>query len=119
MTYEDAVAYLDSFANYEHAPQPRAMRELKLERMWRLCRALGDPQRSFRSVLVTGTNGKGSISAMLYAMLRESTLRAGFYCSPHLEQRRERFRAWAAAPPPEEPAHVADWIREEEFAEIV
>ena len=119
MTYEEAVAYLESFPNYEHAPQPRAMREMKLERMRRLCRALGDPQRSFRSVLVTGTNGKGSIAAMLYAMLRESTLRAGFYCSPHLEQLRERFRVWTEAPPAEEPAHGADWIREEEFAEIV
>ena len=121
MTYEDAVAYLESFTNYEHALQPRAMRDLKLERMRRLCRRLGDPQRSFRSVLVTGTNGKGSISAMLYAMLRESALRAGLYCSPHLEQLRERFRAWASGPSSEEQAydHGADWIREEEFAAII
>ena len=119
MTYDDAVAYLDSFTNYEHTSQPRAMRELKLERIRRLCRALGDPQRSFRSVLITGTNGKGSIAAMLYAMLRESSLRAGFYCSPHLEQLRERFRAGTTGPSAEEPVHGADWIREEEFAAII
>ena len=119
MTYKQAVAFLDSCVNYERAHEPRAMREVKLSRMRRLCRRLGDPQRRFRSVLVGGTNGKGSICAMLYAMLRESSLRAGLYTSPHLEHLRERIRVSAPGPRPEEQRHDGDWIVETEMAELV
>jgi len=119
MDYEQAIAYLDSFVNYERTHQPHAMREVKLARMQRLCQRLSDPQRRFRSVLVTGTNGKGSICAMLYSMLRESPLRAGLFTSPHLEQLRERIRAWTDGPGPKERTHGDDWIREEEFAAIM
>jgi dihydrofolate synthase/folylpolyglutamate synthase len=118
MTYDEAVAYLESFVNYERAPQPAAMRTMTLERMRSLCRRLGDPQRSFRSILVTGTNGKGSICAMLYSMLRESTLRVGLYTSPHLEHLRERIRVWTSGPVGER-LHGDDWIPEAEFAALV
>ncbi len=113
MTFQDAMAYLETFADYERHPQ--AMREVKLERMRRLCGALGDPQRRFRSILVAGTNGKGSICAMLYAMLRESPLRVGLYTSPHLEHLRERIRVWTDGPQSGEWSHGEDWISEEEF----
>ena len=119
MTYDEAVAYLDLFTNYERTHQPHAMREVKLARMRRLCQRFADPQRRFRSVLVTGTNGKGSICVMLYSMLRESSLRVGLYTSPHLEQLRERIRAWTAGSSAGERTHGDDWIREEEFAAIV
>lgn len=98
MTYEEAVAYLDSFVNYEQRHLVSAMRQVKLERMQRLCRALGQPQRRFRSILVTGTNGKGSLCALLYSMLRESGLSVGLYTSPHLEHLRERIRMTLAHP---------------------
>jgi dihydrofolate synthase/folylpolyglutamate synthase len=115
MTYEEAVAYLDTFTNYERDRQPDRMRRLRLARMQRLCRRVGDPQRRFRAVLVTGTNGKGSICAMLYAMLRHSSLRVGLYTSPHLEQLRERIRVSSDGPTTEwREGH--DWIRKEEFA---
>ena len=118
MTYGEAIAYLERLTNYERARDPEAMRGVKLERMRRLCRRLGDPQRRFRSVLVTGTNGKGSVCAMLYAMLREAGLRVGLYTSPHLEHLRERIRVWDRGA--EEPgAHGDDWISEEEFAALV
>ena len=79
MTYDDAVAYLDALVNYETRRDPKAMRQVQLSRMQRLCQLVGDPQRRFRSILVTGTNGKGSICAMLYEMLRQSERRAGLY----------------------------------------
>ena len=114
MTYDDAVRYLDTFVNFEHARSAEALRAIPLARMRRLCQRLGDPQRRFRSVLVAGTNGKGSIAAMLYAMLRESTLRVGLYTSPHLEHLRERIRV--SADPDAGRAHGEDWIGPEAFA---
>src|SRR6186997_3319598 len=53
-----------------------------------LLERLGNPQQSFRSALVAGTNGKGSVVAMLSAMMPE----AGVYTSPHLQRLNERFR---------------------------
>ena len=119
MTYAQAVAYVDSFTNYERVHQPEAMRGINLERMRRLCRQLADPHRRFRAILVTGTNGKGSICAMLYSMLRESALRVGLYTSPHIEQLRERIRVWTIGPSAREREHGEDWISEAEFAAIV
>ena len=52
-----------------------------------LCKQLGNPQESFRSVLIAGTNGKGSVAQWLSAMLPE----AGLYVSPHLERLNERI----------------------------
>ena len=53
---------------------------------------LGDPQRRFPSILVVGTNGKGSTVAMLEAMLRAHGLTTGLYTSPHLVRVEERIR---------------------------
>lgn len=117
MTSADAIAWLDGLTNYERAHRPDAMRQVQLERMQRLCGRLGDPQRRFRAVLVAGTNGKGSIAAMLYSMLRESRLRAGLYTSPHVEHLRERIRMWTEGPTEEERCHGDDWISEEELVQ--
>lgn len=57
-----------------------------------LCDALGNPQRSFRSVHVAGTNGKGSVSHMLAAILQTAGYKTGLYTSPHLKDFRERIR---------------------------
>jgi dihydrofolate synthase / folylpolyglutamate synthase len=63
-----------------------------------LLRALGDPHRRFRSVHVAGTNGKGSVCALIERVLREAGHRTGLYTSPHLVDFRERIRVdgrWA------------------------
>ena len=52
-----------------------------------LCEELGNPHESFRSALIAGTNGKGSVAQWLSAMLPE----AGLYVSPHLERLNERI----------------------------
>ena len=119
MTYQDAVASLEGLVNYERAPAPQAMRAVRLDRMQRLCRRLGEPQRRFRSVLVAGTNGKGSICALLYSMLRASPLRVGLYTSPHVEDLRERIRVWGSDRPPQERTHADDWIEPTAFADLV
>ena len=56
-----------------------------------LVRAMGDPQSSYRTVIVAGTNGKGSVVAMTDAALRAAGYRVGRYTSPHLRTLAERF----------------------------
>ncbi|NDC40769.1 MAG: bifunctional folylpolyglutamate synthase/dihydrofolate synthase [Chitinophagia bacterium] len=58
----------------------------------RLCAALGDPQHSFKSVHIAGTNGKGSTSHMLAAVFSAAGYTTGLYTSPHLVDFRERIR---------------------------
>ncbi|HET7696526.1 MAG TPA: folylpolyglutamate synthase/dihydrofolate synthase family protein [Vicinamibacterales bacterium] len=57
----------------------------------RLCEALGHPERTFPSIIVAGTNGKGSVTAMVDAALRAAGHRSARYTSPHLERIEERF----------------------------
>ena len=56
-----------------------------------LCAALGHPERSFTSVHIAGTNGKGSVTAMVDAGLRVAGHRSARYTSPHLVRLEERF----------------------------
>ena len=62
-----------------------------LENMATICEALGRPERAFRSVIVAGTNGKGSVTAMLSAALHAAGVRGARYTSPHLERLEERY----------------------------
>jgi dihydrofolate synthase/folylpolyglutamate synthase len=83
-------------------PWPVTAREYLRSRSWLgkkfglrtmrvLVRELGHPERAFRSVLVAGTNGKGSVSAYLDTALRAASLKVGRYTSPHLMDIRERI----------------------------
>lgn len=62
-----------------------------LENMAALTRALDEPQAAFDSVLIAGTNGKGSVTATVDTALRLGGYRSGRYTSPHLERLEERF----------------------------
>jgi dihydrofolate synthase / folylpolyglutamate synthase len=57
-----------------------------------LCKRLGDPHKQFKSVHIAGTNGKGSTSHMLAAILQTAGYKTGLYTSPHLRDFRERIR---------------------------
>ena len=57
-----------------------------------LCNALHNPERKFKSVHIGGTNGKGSSSHMLAAILQTAGYKTGLYTSPHLRDFRERIR---------------------------
>ena len=65
--------------------------KLGLENIRDLCDALGHPERSFVSLHVAGTNGKGSVTAMVHAALVAAGIRAARYTSPHLVRLNERF----------------------------
>lgn len=58
----------------------------------RLCDALGNPQQQFKTIHVAGTNGKGSTSHMLAAILQTAGYKTGLYTSPHLKDFRERIK---------------------------
>ena len=65
--------------------------KLGLDNITSLCDGLGHPERSFTSLHVAGTNGKGSVTAMAHAALRAAGVHAGRYTSPHLSDLSERF----------------------------
>src|SRR5437773_2181675 len=70
-----------------------------LERIEALLAALGHPERRYRLVQIGGTNGKGSVAALLAAILKSAGHRVGLYTSPHLVSFRERIRVDGEAIP--------------------
>jgi dihydrofolate synthase/folylpolyglutamate synthase len=89
LSYETAVAQMYALG-YELAQTPP--HKFDLAHMRVLLAALGHPENGFPTVLVAGTNGKGSTSATLAAILRASGLKTGLYTSPHLVRINERIR---------------------------
>lgn len=86
----EALAWLDGHVDLESkTPSPRALPTL--ERMRELMRLLGDPERAYPSVHLTGTNGKGSTAAMTTSLLGASGLTVGTYTSPNLARVNERL----------------------------
>lgn len=63
-----------------------------LERISEFCRSIGNPQRNYFVIHVAGTNGKGSVSNMLAAVLQQAGYHTGLFTSPHLTDFRERIR---------------------------
>lgn len=90
--YKETTAFLDSLVNYEKLKDYDYKKSMKLNRMKKFLKLLGNPQGSFRSIHIAGTKGKGSTSAMLYYVLKEKGLKVGLYTSPHLIDWRERVR---------------------------
>ena len=89
MSYETAIARMYALG-HELAQTPS--HKFDLAHMRILLSALENPERRFPSVLIAGTNGKGSTAATLASILRASGLRTGLYTSPHLVRINERIR---------------------------
>jgi dihydrofolate synthase/folylpolyglutamate synthase len=88
-SYQTAVARMYALG-HELADTPS--HKFDLEHMRVLLRALDHPERRFPSVLIAGTNGKGSTGATLASILHASGLHTGLYTSPHLLRINERIR---------------------------
>ncbi|MDQ6719747.1 MAG: bifunctional folylpolyglutamate synthase/dihydrofolate synthase [Candidatus Dormibacteraeota bacterium] len=84
MTYQEALDYLTSLGRFGI--------KLGLERTEALLHALGDPHELFQGVLVAGTNGKGSVCAMLASVLQSAGYRVGLMPKPHLISYTERIQ---------------------------
>ncbi len=111
--YQEALAYLNQFINYEKkiADQyaPEKMDPLRPHRLLSL---LGNPHQQYPTLHIAGTNGKGSVAMMCANSLRCAGLRVGLYTSPHLVDFRERFRILT----PDDPEGL---IPHEEFVAVV
>ena len=89
MSYESAIASMFALG-HELAQTPS--HKFDLTHMRVLLAALGHPEQRFPSVLIAGTNGKGSTAATLASILSVSGLKTGLYTSPHLMRINERIR---------------------------
>ncbi len=93
IAYASAVQGLYALGHELHGTGPAPKFDLELVRV--LLRELGEPQRRFASVLIAGTNGKGSTAATLAAIAAAAGHRTGLYTSPHLLRVNERVRVLA------------------------
>lgn len=88
MSFTEALRFLDRHINLE--ARAGYFEDLSLNSMESLMGLSGDPHRAFRSIHVTGTNGKGSTTTMIARLLQAQGLRVGRYSSPHLSSITER-----------------------------
>lgn len=106
MTYRQAVEQLYALGNEVSTAK------LGLDRIRLLLRRLGDPQSACSYVHVAGTNGKGSVSAMVEAGLRTTGVRTGLFTSPHLVEPAERIQVSGAPVPKDEFAAAFDEVQD-------
>jgi dihydrofolate synthase/folylpolyglutamate synthase len=91
MTYKETIDFL-----YSNLPMysriGRAAYKKDLTNTLKLCGLLDHPEKKFKSIHIAGTNGKGSTSHMVAAILQQAGYKTGLYTSPHLKDFRERIR---------------------------
>jgi dihydrofolate synthase/folylpolyglutamate synthase len=92
MSYQSAIDQLNAMVPelYSKPGQPR--RKFSLAEIGILLEELGNPHKRFASVLIAGTNGKGSTASTLASILKASGLRTSLYTSPHLKRPNERIQ---------------------------
>ncbi|MBC8016219.1 MAG: bifunctional folylpolyglutamate synthase/dihydrofolate synthase [Sporomusaceae bacterium] len=83
MTYEQSLDYLDNLCKFGI--------NLGLARIEKLLELMGHPEKQFKTIHITGTNGKGSTTAMLASILKAAGIKTGMYTSPHLSEYTERM----------------------------
>jgi len=92
MDYQQALDYIYSYIDYETMRMPRDAAHYDLRRMDELLAQIGNPHLKARSVHIAGTNGKGSVAAMVASALSGCGYTTGLYTSPHLISLNERIR---------------------------
>ena len=107
VSYETAIARMYALG-HELANTPSA--KFDLDHMRVLLDALEHPEGRFPSVLIAGTNGKGSTAATLASILRASAIKTGLYTSPHLIRLNERIRINGAAISDDDFAGIHDLV---------
>ena len=103
MNYEEALEYIHGISWTFCKPG--------LERISTLCKALGDPQKKLKFIHIAGTNGKGSTSAMLESVLRESGYKTGLFTSPYIRTFNERMRVDGENISDRELAEITEHVR--------
>jgi dihydrofolate synthase/folylpolyglutamate synthase len=98
MTYDEALERLAALGpelrtgRVADGAASSVRRKFSLDHIGALLRALGEPQRSFASVLIAGTNGKGSTASTLASIANAAGIKTGLYTSPHLLRVNERIK---------------------------
>ncbi|MDG1278436.1 MAG: bifunctional folylpolyglutamate synthase/dihydrofolate synthase [Algoriphagus sp.] len=101
MNFQETLDYLfNSLPNFQRVGAPAYKNDLN--NTLALCAHLGNPERQFKSVHVAGTNGKGSSSHSIAAILQSAGYKTGLYTSPHLKSFTERIRVDGIDIPEEE-----------------
>lgn len=91
LNYESALAYIDSFINYEKSPDfSRQARFYNLNRISHLLNLLGNPHRKLKVIHIGGSKGKGSTAAIIASILTHAGYKTGAFTSPHFVTPRER-----------------------------
>ena len=103
MTYKDALQYIHGVNWTKCRPSLSRIREM-LDKM-------GNPDRSLRFIHVGGTNGKGSVTAMLSAALQQAGYKTGMYTSPFINQFGERMQINGEMISPEEVIEILEYIK--------
>jgi dihydrofolate synthase/folylpolyglutamate synthase len=103
MAYSDLVGWMFKLERFGI--------KLGLENMTEFLSRIGDPHNEFRSVHVTGTNGKGSVCAFLASILQETGLKVGLYTSPHLVDFRERITVSGKMIPEEDVVRIGESLK--------
>lgn len=91
MNYQETLDYLYSYLPMFQRIGAAAYKE-DIYNTVELMKALGNPEKKFKSIHVAGTNGKGSSSHLIASILREKGLKVGLHTSPHLKDFRERIK---------------------------
>ncbi len=93
MDYEAALAYIETFIDYERSPDfSRQARLYNLDRISLLLNRLGNPQDRLKIIHIAGSKGKGSTAALIASVLTQAGYKTGLFTSPHLITPRERCR---------------------------
>lgn len=100
MNYQETLDFLYAQLPMFHRIGAQAYKP-SLDNTLALCKAIGNPQNSFKSIHIAGTNGKGSSSHLCASILQESGYKVGLYTSPHLLDFRERIKINAEMIPEE------------------
>ena len=92
MSYASALDRLHALGQELHTAPGTPRRKFELAHMRTLMAALGNAERNFTSILVAGTNGKGSTASTLASILARAGYKTGLYTSPHLSRVNERIQ---------------------------
>ncbi len=104
LSYKEAIAYLYNLQKYGI--------KFGLSKTSNLLKAFGNPHHGQKYIHIGGTNGKGSVAAMIESILIKTGLKVGFYSSPHLVRFTERFRINGEQVAPEKIARVVEELRD-------
>src|SRR6202451_3115994 len=92
MSYASALDRLNALGQKLHTAPGTPRRKFELAHMRALMAALGNAERTFATILVAGTNGKGSTASTLASILTRAGYQTGLYTSPHLSRVNERIQ---------------------------